>query len=296
MRKSPPTRRLELASGGRVCGVDEVGYSPIAGPVVAAAVILHPGARPRSLTGLRDSKQHSRDQRERYFDRIRAVADVGIGEASTMEIDQLNIYQANKLAMARAVANLSQRPDVALVDGKFKPDLPCPVQNVIKGDEKCLCIAAASIMAKVTRDRFMVRLAARYPGYGWESNVGYGTETHYLGLLRLGATSLHRRSFAPLRTWLADGSVEGYRFEAIGDPRASVGNLFELRNGLIALFDEAQRHLGTLVFTRDGWRLRSMGYTNDGRLLSEPAGPLLQWHNAILSAPTLESLQKLTGQ
>jgi ribonuclease HII len=181
---------------GVICGVDEAGRGPWAGPVVAAAVILPNDGGPQ---GLADSKALSKRQREALAPRILATADVGIGRASVGEIDRLNILQATLLAMRRAVDDLGRRPDLALVDGNQAPDLEQAVECVVKGDAKVPAISAASIIAKVTRDSEMRTLAAQYPGYGWERNAGYGTAEHRDGLTRLGLTEHHRRSFAPIR-------------------------------------------------------------------------------------------------
>ena len=299
-RKGAPDRRMELSLDGLVCGVDEVGYSPLAGPVLAAAVILGRGPRPRALAGMRDSKQHSRAQRERFHDVIVKIADVGIGAASVAEIDSRNIYQANRLAMARAVGALDAVPAIALVDGNFKPDLPCAFKNVVKGDETCLCIAAASIVAKVTRDRMMEAWSREHPVYGWESNAGYGTETHLLGLLQHGPTALHRRSFAPLRTWLAESAVPpAFRFEPIDAPRP-FGQLFALRNGMFAVLDDVQRHVGVLALGAGGWRFRAMAYGQAGREQAQAgrerivaAGPFAQIHNMTVPEPSLDALRAL---
>ncbi|MEO1548821.1 MAG: ribonuclease HII [Pseudomonadota bacterium] len=196
-----PDLSLETACGhAPVCGVDEVGRGPWAGPVVAAAVILPPGL---TIEGLNDSKALSRTQRERLSLVILAHAQVGLGEASVAEIDQINILQASLLAMDRAVAALPTRPAFALVDGRQVPaGLPCPGQGVIKGDARSASIAAASIVAKVTRDAAMVALSQQFPGYGWETNAGYGVPAHIAALKRLGLTPHHRRSFAPIHKML----------------------------------------------------------------------------------------------
>ncbi|MFN2166108.1 MAG: ribonuclease HII, partial [Anaerolineae bacterium] len=176
-----PTLNLEREFEGRVCGVDEAGYAPLAGPVVAAAVVLPRGPKPRQLRGLTDSKLLPREARERYYERICRIADVGVGLASVAEIDRLNIFHADMLAMTRAMENLSPPPDAALVDGRAAPSAPWECRAVVKGDRRCLSIAAASVVAKVVRDRLMRGLAAHCPGYGWDTNVGYGTDAHYLG-------------------------------------------------------------------------------------------------------------------
>lgn len=202
-----PDRSLELAIGGLVCGIDEAGRGPLAGPVVAAAVILPADLPDALLTGLDDSKKLSAKKRDLLYDLVRAHAQVGVGVAEVDEIDRINILQATFAAMARAVADLGQPVECALVDGNRPPKLPCPVRCVIGGDGLSLSIAAASIIAKVTRDRAMTDLAARYPGYGWEKNAGYGTAEHLDGLRRLGATPQHRTSFAPVRAVIAQGEL-----------------------------------------------------------------------------------------
>jgi ribonuclease HII len=192
-----PNFVLERASGGRVAGVDEVGRGPLAGPVVAAAVIFPTGV-PRKLARLiDDSKKLTPEQRLIAFLAIRASgrAEIGVGAASVTEIVRINILQASLLAMRRAVARLPGLPDLALVDGDRPPQLACPVRCVVGGDAASLSIAAASIVAKVLRDRAMTRLATRFPGYGWETNVGYATPTHIDALHRLGPTVHHRPTF-----------------------------------------------------------------------------------------------------
>lgn len=184
----------------RVAGVDEAGRGPLAGPVTAAAVRLDPARIPQ---GLNDSKQLPSRRREALFAEILACAEVGIGHASVAEIDELNILRASHLAMCRAVAALPDAPDLLLIDGNLAPaGLQCAVQTLVKGDARCLSIAAASIVAKVTRDRIMVDLAQQHPGYGWERNAGYPTRAHRDALLNLGVTAHHRRSFAPVYNML----------------------------------------------------------------------------------------------
>lgn len=179
-----------------VCGVDEVGRGPLAGPVVAAAVILD---RKRIPKGLNDSKQLDAETREELFPQIQEMAvAMGVGEASVGEIDLVNIRQATHLAMARAVRALAIPASFALVDGNDPPALPCKCDTLVGGDERSLSIAAASIIAKVTRDRLMIRLHDEHPGYNWRSNKGYGTPEHYSGLKIHGVTAHHRRSFAPI--------------------------------------------------------------------------------------------------
>ena len=185
---------------GPVAGVDEAGRGPLAGPVVAAAVILDRKHIPK---GLNDSKQLSADAREELFPRILELAiAVGVGEACVDEIDLINIRQATHLAMARAVRALSVTAAFALVDGNDAPALPCPCDTIVDGDAKSVSIAAASIIAKVTRDRMMRALHDEHPHYGWVTNKGYGTEEHLLALGRHGATRHHRRSFAPVHNIL----------------------------------------------------------------------------------------------
>ncbi|MDD7971385.1 ribonuclease HII [Roseinatronobacter alkalisoli] len=190
--------RLAAMQGARrVVGVDEVGRGPLCGPVTAAAVWLDPAALP---AGLADSKRLSAQARERVFAAIMASADVGIGHATPAEIDAINILQATYLAMQRAIAALRVPPDHLLIDGnRLPPALQCPAQAVVKGDGRVLSIAAASIIAKVTRDAIMAELALRYPGYGWEVNAGYPTKRHKNAIADLGITPEHRRSFAPIR-------------------------------------------------------------------------------------------------
>lgn len=190
-----------LARGlARVAGVDEAGCGPLCGPVVAAAVRLDPGAVP---VGLNDSKKLDPPRREALFAVIMTAADVGIGEASAAEIDTLNILKATHLAMCRAVAGLGVRPDHVLVDGNRLPaGLAISAEAIVKGDALCASIAAASIVAKVWRDRIMVDLAQQHPGYGWEHNVGYPTKDHLAALRNLGPTPHHRRSFRPVHNIL----------------------------------------------------------------------------------------------
>ncbi len=194
-----PDFRLEMAAGGVVAGIDEAGRGPWAGPVVASAVILDAATLPASLRdGLDDSKRLKAARREDLLAALRGSARIGVGRAEVAEIDTLNILRATLLAMARAVAELGARPGLALVDGTHAPALACPVQCVVKGDTRSLSVAAASIVAKVTRDAIMAELARAHPGYGWERNAGYGTAEHKSALERLGVTPHHRRSFRPI--------------------------------------------------------------------------------------------------
>jgi len=182
---------------GRVAGVDEAGRGPLAGPVVAAAVILHPD---RPVEGLRDSKQLSAARRDYLFDQIRDRALAwATGSASVAEIDSLNILQATMLAMQRAVAGLEPAAEHALIDGNRCPDLGCPARAIVRGDSLVASISAASILAKVTRDREMLALDGNYPGYGFASHKGYPSKAHLDALERLGVLPVHRRTFAPVR-------------------------------------------------------------------------------------------------
>ncbi len=195
-----PDFTRETRHGGRVAGVDEAGRGPLAGPVVAAAVVFFDGVLPALADLLDDSKKLSAPARESAFDALAASgAWIGIGAASVSEIARLNILRASLLAMRRAVLRLPACPDLALVDGNQAPSLPCPVQCCIGGDGLSLSIAAASIVAKVVRDRAMTRLARRYPAYGWDSNAGYGTASHRAALERVGACRHHRAGFGAVR-------------------------------------------------------------------------------------------------
>jgi len=196
-----PDFEFEIQHGGLVAGVDEAGRGPWAGPVVAAAVILDPDNIP---DGINDSKKLSAKKREALFGLIKASARVSVGEASVNEIDELNILGATMLAMRRALSGLCKdylpAPDFALIDGnRLPPDLPCPAETLVKGDARSLSIAAASVIAKVTRDRMMAALDLRFPGYGWKKNQGYGTAEHQQALQHLGVTIHHRTSFAPIQ-------------------------------------------------------------------------------------------------
>lgn len=191
-----PDFAFELASLQPVCGIDEAGRGPLAGPVVASAVILDPMRFP---DGLDDSKALTAKRREQLFDVIMQCAEVGIGQASVEEIDSVNILGATKLAMQRAYAALATQPAAALIDGNQPPVLPCRVQAIVKGDSKSLSIAAASIIAKVTRDRMMAELGAVFPMYGFERHAGYGTAAHLAALDVHGPCPHHRMSFAPVR-------------------------------------------------------------------------------------------------
>jgi ribonuclease HII len=204
MDKTAPDFSFEEAAFAKgaafVVGVDEVGRGPLAGPVTAAAVRLRAGRIP---VGLNDSKKLTARRRETLFDQIMADADVCITHASVAEIDELNILRASHLAMLRAVQGLPFQADFALIDGNMLPKgLLCPAQAIIGGDARSLSIAAASVVAKVTRDRMMLELAQLYPGYGWEKNAGYPTKLHLEALLNIGVTPHHRRSFRPVHNIL----------------------------------------------------------------------------------------------
>jgi ribonuclease HII len=188
-----------------VAGCDEAGRGPLAGPVVAAAVILNPKRIPR---GLNDSKKLTPEVREALYAKICASAEVAVAFGSTERIDRDNILQASLWALARAVHALPLRPKLVFVDGNQKIDCGCDCETVISGDALVLSIAAASIVAKVTRDRLMARLGAAHPGYGFERHMGYSVPEHFAALIRLGPTIHHRRSFAPVAA-------------AYGDPVAS---------------------------------------------------------------------------
>ena len=177
----------------RICGVDEAGRGPLAGPVCAAAVILPPDAE---LPGLNDSKKLSEKKRELLFPMIQEQAVAwSVAFASVEEIEELNILRATFLAMNRAIAGLDPKPDLALIDGNQNREIAMPSRTVVHGDARCACIAAASILAKVSRDRLMKELALQYPQYGFEKHKGYGTKAHYAALREYGPCPIHRRSF-----------------------------------------------------------------------------------------------------
>jgi len=184
----------------RIAGVDEVGRGPLCGPVTAAAVILNPDDIPE---GLNDSKKMTAKKRDALYDEILAKADCCIAHATVQEIDEINILRASHLAMTRAIAGLTKAPDHILIDGNMIPNgLTTSAEAVVKGDGRSLSIAAASIIAKVARDRIMGDLAIEFPGYGWEKNAGYGTKQHLEALRALGVTPHHRRSFKPIHNIL----------------------------------------------------------------------------------------------
>jgi ribonuclease HII len=186
---------LELR-GGPVAGVDEAGRGPLAGPVVAAAVVLDPGNIP---DGIADSKALDVEERRRIYERILAVARVGIGVADVVRIDADNILNASLWAMAQAVARLDCAPKLVLIDGNKAPSIDFPTRTIVQGDARCLSIAAASIVAKVARDAMMTELARSFPHYGFDRHKGYGTPEHQAAIARYGVTPHHRRSFRPVQ-------------------------------------------------------------------------------------------------
>lgn len=197
--RQSPTREAEIGFAGPVAGVDEAGRGPLCGPVVAAAVLL-PGSPgdplPEGLRGLADSKKLSATKREILFEAVTALCVVGVGSASPAEIDEINILQATFLAMRRAVAAMPIQPGHLLIDGNRLPKaLPCSATAIVKGDASCCAIAAASIVAKVTRDRLLTELDREYPGYGWSRNAGYPTADHRAAISQLGVTPHHRKTF-----------------------------------------------------------------------------------------------------
>ncbi len=206
-----PDFELEDKCEGLVCGIDEAGRGPWAGPVVAGAVIIKDrNLHPELLSGLNDSKKLSVKKREKLYELLfeeekNGKLCIGIGEASSQEIDTYNILNATFMAMERARANLTERPDIALVDGNQKPrQFNCSAQTVVKGDAKSYSISAASIVAKVFRDRLMARLAEKYPYYGFEKNAGYGTAAHIAGLKQHGVIAEHRRSYKPIKEFISE--------------------------------------------------------------------------------------------
>ena len=190
---------FEAKYSGIIAGIDEAGRGPWAGPVVAAAAIID---KNRNLSGINDSKKLTHNKREKLYEIICAEHQVGVGVASVEEIDNYNILAATKLAMLRAYNNLPRQADIALIDGNQLPNLPCKMEFVVGGDAKSVSIAAASIIAKVTRDRIMSELALKFPQYLWQKNSGYGTAAHQEALLKFGVTEHHRKSYAPIRKLL----------------------------------------------------------------------------------------------
>jgi ribonuclease HII len=197
-------RAAAAAGQSPVAGVDEAGRGPWAGPVVAAAVILDQDNIP---DGIADSKALSEAQRERVFEEISRTAQVGIGICSAAEIDDVNILNATMAAMRMALASLPGRPALALIDGNRVPGSDVPCRAIVRGDATCLSIAAASIVAKVTRDRLMIELGLQHPGYGFERHKGYGTPEHQRGIAKLGVMAEHRKTFKPIRLAL-DAAID----------------------------------------------------------------------------------------
>src|SRR5688572_24652555 len=216
-----PCFKLGKVHPDPVAGVDEAGCAPLAGPVVAAAVILDRAHFPR---GIDDSKALPAPAREAIYARLVKVAAWGVGIASVEEIDRLNIYWARMLAMERAVDALGLEPAMVLVDGNACPRWQRRSVAIVDGDAKCRSIAAASIVAKVTRDRIMVEYAREHPGYGWETNKGYPTPEHQRALRALGPTPLHRRSFAPVRQFTLDLAGQEPQPEAVPNPVPTVAS------------------------------------------------------------------------
>ncbi|MCX2560127.1 ribonuclease HII [Acetobacter farinalis] len=206
-----PDFTREKQHGGRVAGVDEVGRGPLAGPVVAAAVVFGAGVPDDLAAVIDDSKKLKPAVREAIAARLPSVPgiEIALGAASTTEIDTLNIHHAAHLAMQRAVARLPRLPDHVLVDGNKLPSFGCSAEAVVGGDRLSLSIAAASIMAKVVRDRIMARLDTRWPAYGWERNAGYGTEHHREALGSVGVTPHHRKTFGTVRRQIEHIATEG---------------------------------------------------------------------------------------
>ena len=194
-----PSYKFDQVYKTPIVGVDEVGRGPLAGPVISAAIVLNKEKIPE---GINDSKKLSKKKREVINEELISQHKFAIGIASVEEIDKINILQASLLAMKRAVLNLNIKPQTILVDGNKLPDLEYNMYPIIKGDSKSISIAAASIIAKVYRDKLMQDLSLQYPGYYWEKNSGYGTKQHLLALDNLGVTPIHRKSFAPIYNML----------------------------------------------------------------------------------------------
>ena len=194
-----PSYKFDQVYETPIIGVDEVGRGPLAGPVISAAIVLNKEKIPE---GINDSKKLSKKKREVINEELISQHSFAIGIASVEEIDKINILQASLLAMKRAVLNLNIQPQTILVDGNKLPDLEYNMYSIIKGDSKSISIAAASIIAKVYRDKLMQDLSLQYPGYYWEKNSGYGTKQHLLALNNLGVTPIHRKSFAPIYNML----------------------------------------------------------------------------------------------
>ena len=182
-----------------IAGVDEVGRGCLAGPVVSAAVILKKNVQ---IKNLKDSKKLTFEQRVEVSKNIKENSFFSVGMASVKEIEKLNILQASLLSMKRAILSLSKKPDLLLVDGIFAPHVSIKCKTIIKGDEKIKCISAASILAKVYRDKIMIKMSKKYKNYSWNKNFGYGTKQHILGLKKYGLTTMHRKNFKPIHKML----------------------------------------------------------------------------------------------
>jgi len=197
--KTSPNFDFEKLCSGIVCGIDEVGRGPLAGPVVASAVIINRAIAPQDiLEQINDSKKLSAKRRDYLSHKIYEFSEVAIAEASVEEIDTINILQASLTAMARAFAQLRSSPAMALIDGNKSPKISCPTKTIIKGDSISLSIAAASIIAKEYRDKLMREIANDYPEYAWDKNAGYGTKAHLEAIEKYGITPHHRKTFAPI--------------------------------------------------------------------------------------------------
>lgn len=203
-----PDFELEDMHEGLVCGLDEVGRGPLAGPVVAACVYIPEDARSLAfIRELKDSKKIAKPKLEILHGLITQHCKWAVSEISVQKIDEINILQASLKAMSLSLSAMESSPSYALVDGNKMPELPCPAQTVVKGDNKSYSIAAASIVAKVTRDRIMKTLHKEFPNYGWDTNAGYGSKAHLDGINAHGITEHHRKSFAPIKNFMAYGST-----------------------------------------------------------------------------------------
>jgi ribonuclease HII len=202
-------RAFDAQFGMRLCGIDEVGRGPLAGPVVTACVFIPEEHLSHAVwREVNDSKKLTHNKRDYLFDLIRERCVYAVAEASVEEVDSLNIHHATLLAMKRACESVQAKTEIslALIDGKFAPKIACQTRTVVKGDATSLSIAAASILAKVTRDRYMAKLHEEFPHYGWAANAGYGTPEHMEGIRLHGITPHHRRSFAPCREALEEAA------------------------------------------------------------------------------------------
>lgn len=210
-----PDFELENMYDGPVFGLDEVGRGPLAGPVVAACVYIPKSCYEQAfIRELKDSKTIPKPRLEKLYALITEHCEWRVAEITPEEVDRINVLQASLQAMALALQSMSVAPAFALVDGNQLPELPCSAQSVVKGDNKSYSIAAASIVAKVTRDRIMKDLHREFPHYGWESNAGYGAKVHMDGINMHGITPHHRKSFAPIKNFLAYGSTRGVKDSA----------------------------------------------------------------------------------